>query len=65
MLTLDQKIDPKRVLSSLLGSYLREITFLNQMSVFSRNWNHHWHCREETESVQTVTVIIFWNFAMF
>ena len=59
------KIDSRKLSSSLIGSFLTELTFLNQMSVFSRNWNHRWKCREQKENFQTIMVIIFWNFTMF
>ena len=59
------EIDSRMVSLSLIGTFLTKLTFLNQMSVFSRNWKHHWKCREQTENFQKIMVIIFWNFTMF
>ena len=59
------KIDSRKLSPSLIGSFLTEITFLNQMSNFSRNSNHRWKCRDQKEDFQTILFIIFWNFTMF
>ena len=59
------KIGSRKLWSLLIGSFLTELTFLNQMGIFSRNLNHHWRCREQKENFQKILVIIFWNFAMF
>ena len=44
------KIDSRQFSLLLIGSFLTELTLLNQMSIFSRNLNHHWKCREQKES---------------
>ena len=33
------------------------------MSLFPINLNHHWKCREQKEILQTILVIISWNFS--
>ena len=48
------KIDSTKLSSPLIGSFLIELTLLNQVSLFLRNRNHHWKCREQTESFQTI-----------
>ena len=65
MFSLDQKLTLESFHRHLLVVFLAELAFLNQMSVFSRNWNHRWKCREQKENFQTIMVIIFWNFTMF
>ena len=45
--------------------FLIEVTFLSQMSTFSRNFNHHWWSREQKKKFQTILVIIFCNFTRF
>ena len=35
------------------------------MSTFSRNWKHHWKCREQKGNFQTASVITFWNLKNF
>ena len=52
MFSLDQKIESRKLSSALIGSFLTELTFLNQMSLFSRNWNLDWKCRDQTENFQ-------------
>ena len=58
-------IEWKKVPPSLIIGFLTELTFLNQMSVFSRDWNHCLKCREWKECFQTIMVIVFWNLTMF
>ena len=65
MFSLDQKLTLESFHRHLLVVFLAELAFLNQMSVFSRNWNHRWKCREQKEEYQTIMVVIFWNFTMF
>ena len=48
------KINSRKLSPFLIGSFLTELTFLNQMSNFSKNLNHHWKCREQKENFQTV-----------
>ena len=55
----------KKLPPSLIGRFLTELTFLNKMSIFSRNWNHGLKCRERKENFQTIIVIMFSNFTMF
>ena len=59
------KIDCRKLSTLLIGSFLTELTVLNQMSIFSRNLKIHWKCREQKENFQTILVIIFWKFKMF
>ena len=59
------KPDSRKLSPPLVGRFLTGLTFLNQVSIFSRNWNHHWKCRGEKENFQTVLAIIFQNFRMF
>ena len=35
------KIDPRKFSPLLIASFLTEVTFLNEMTIFSRNVNHH------------------------
>ena len=35
------------------------------MSTFSRNFDNHWKGSEQKENLQTILVIIFWNFTIF
>ena len=49
----------------LLVVFFIEVTFLSQISPFSRNLNCHWKCREQKENFQTILMIIFWNFTIF
>ena len=35
------------------------------MSIFYRNSNHHWKCREQKQNFQRILVIVFWNFTIF
>ena len=65
MFSLDQKLTLESFHRHLLVVFLAELAFLNQMSVFSRNWNHRWKCRDQKEIFQIVMVIIFWDFPMF
>ena len=46
---LGQKIAFKKLSTLLIGSFLIIITFLSQMSTFSRNLKRHWKCREQKE----------------
>ena len=39
---LRSKIDSRKLLRLIIGSYLTELTFLKEMRMFSRNFNHHW-----------------------
>ena len=59
------KIDSGKLSTSFTSSFLTELTFLNETSVFFRNWKHYWTCREKAKNFQTVTVLIFWNFVIF
>ena len=59
------KIDSREFAPLLIGRFLTELTFLNQMNIFFKNLNHHWKCRDQKENFQTILVIIFWNFTMF
>ena len=65
MFDLGQKFNFKKLSTLLIDSFLIVVTFLGQMSSFSRNLNHLWKCREQKENFQTIVVIIFWNFTMF
>ena len=47
MFSLDQKLTLENFYRHLLVVFLTELNFLNQMSVFSRNWNHRGKCREQ------------------
>ena len=58
MFSLDKKLSLESFHRHLLVVLLTELTFLYQMSVFSRNWIHHWKCREQTENFQAIMVII-------
>ena len=73
------KIDSRKLSSSLIGSFLTELTFLKQLSNFSRNSNNRWKCRDQKENLQTVwannflvltrarllETLIFWHFAYY
>ena len=63
--TLGQKFDFKKLSTLLIGSVFIEVTFLSQMSTFSRKLHHHWNCREQKKFFQTILVIVFWNFTIF
>ena len=39
---LRSKIDSRKLLRLLIGSCLTELTFLKEMRMFSRKFNHHW-----------------------
>ena len=39
---LRSKIDFRKLLRLLIGSCLTELTFLKEMRMFSRKFNHHW-----------------------
>ena len=65
MFDLGQKFNFKKLSTLLIDSFLIVVTFLGQMSSFSRNLNHLWKYREQKENFQTIVVIIFWNFAIF
>ena len=41
------KPDYRKLSPPLMGRFLTGLTFLNQVSIFSRNWNHHAKCREQ------------------
>ena len=62
---LGQKFDFRKLSTLLIGIFLIELVFLSHMSTFSRNFAHHWKCREQKENFQTIVVIIFWNFTIF
>ena len=49
----------------LLVFFLIELVFLSNISTFSRNFNHHWKCREQKQNFRIIEVIIFWNFTIF
>ena len=49
----------------LIGSFLIAETFFSQRNTFSRNLNHHWKCRKQNETFQTILVITFWKFTIF
>ena len=44
--------------------FLLAVFFLSRMSIFSRNLNHHWRCREQKINHQKILLIIFWKFTM-
>ena len=39
-------------------------SFLSQNIALSRNLNHHWKCREQMKSFQTILVVIIWTFSL-
>ena len=47
MFSLDQELTLESFHCHLLVVFLTELTFLNQMSIFSRNSNHRWKCGEQ------------------
>ena len=49
----------------LMVVFLIELTFLSQISSFSKNLNHQWKCRKQKENFQAILVIVFWNFKAF
>ena len=53
------QIESRKLSSSLIRSFLTELTVLNKMSVFSKNWTHDWKSSEQTENFQRIMVIIF------
>ena len=57
--------DFKNFSTLLFDICLIEIILQSQMSPFSRNWKHHWKCREQKGNFQTALVITFWNFKKF
>ena len=59
------KTESRNLSPSLIRSFITEVPFLNEMSVFSRNLNHRWKYRDQNGNFQTVLIIIFWNFTMF
>ena len=65
MFSLDQELTLESFNCHLFVFFLTEVTFMNQVSTFSRNSNHCWKCGEQKENFQIILVIIFWNFTMF
>ena len=60
------KIDSRKLSQSLIGSFVTEETFLKQMSIFFRNSNLCWKCRDQKKKkFQTILFIIFSIFTMF
>ena len=55
------KFDFIKLSTSLIDSSLIEIMLLSQMNTFSRNFNHHWNCRDKKENFETILAIIFWS----
>ena len=45
----------------LMSTSLIKLNFLNQMTCFSREFNHHWKRSEQNENFQTTLVIILFN----
>ena len=45
------KIDSRKLSSSLIGSFLTEQTFLNEMSFVFRNSNLCWKCRDQKRKI--------------
>ena len=65
ILSLQQKLTLEVFLQHLIIVFFTELIFLNQMSYFSRNLNHHSKCRVRKEIFQTILTTIFWNFSIF
>ena len=55
----------RKISTLLVANILIGLTFSRQMSHFSRNFNHHWKCREQKEDFQIILVISLWNSAIF
>ena len=45
------RIDSRKLSPSLIGSFLTEQTFLKQMSIFFRNSNLCWKCRDQKKKI--------------
>ena len=64
MFDFGKKFDFKKLSTLIIGSFLIEVTFLSQRTIFSKNLNHHWKCREQKENFQAI-LVMFWNFTIF
>ena len=50
---------------SLLEVFMKELTFLSQMSAFPRKFNHHWKFKEQKEDFQTILVFKYGTLQCF
>ena len=53
------QIESRKLSSSLIRSFLTELTVLNKMRKKKKNWTHDWKSSEQTENFQRIMVIIF------
>ena len=44
------RFDFRKLATLLIASFLRELTFLSQMSAFSRNLNHRWKIGQQKKN---------------
>ena len=55
------RFDFRKLATLLIAFFLRELTFLSQMSAFSRNLNHRWKIEEQKKDFPGHNILELYN----